>query len=148
MPSKSELNLLRSLVFLYEVHTYNAFLPFDESSAVEEEVAELLDDIYNELMSWLDRYRQWTQGMQELGNDYMKPLISQLVRTPEAQDEFHDFRERVAKAKTTLTKPVDDKVSLTDKVVQTLNLSARKANGTGPSSLKRSKTRYKREHTF
>lgn len=76
----------------------------------------------------------------------MRPLIDEFAKLPEAQDEFNEFQERISKAKDALSRSMDSTVDLSDKVVQTLNLSARRKDGS--TGLKRSRTRYKREHTL
>lgn len=84
--------------------------------------------------------------MAELRYRYMRPLVDELPKLPEAQGEFNDLWGRIMKAKNALVTPAEPTVDLSDLVVQTLNLSARRKEGT--TSLKRGRTRYKREHTL
>jgi len=97
-------------------------------------------------MTWLNSYKLWCRGMAELRYRYMRPLVDEFTKHQDAQDELNDFQERITKAKDALTKPIKDTVDLSEKVVQTLNLSARRKDGS--TGLKRSRTRYKREHTL
>ena len=84
--------------------------------------------------------------MKELKDIYVQPLIKQFSQSDEAQEEFNNFQERINSARAVLNKPADDTVELTAKMVRNLNLSARKP---GPETeLKRSRTKYKREHTL
>jgi len=146
LPSKHELDLLHSLVLIYNSYLYSDFVSTLGLDLFEEQTCTVLNDIYHTLMTWLRNYKQWCRGMAELRYRYMRPLIDEFAKLPEAQDEFNDFQERITKAKNALSRPVDAMVDLSDEVVQTLNLSARRKDGA--TGLRRSRTRYKREHTL
>lgn len=146
LPSRRELDFVDSLVLTYSAHVYDEFVFSVSANAVDRTISGLIHDIYNILMTWLQSYKQWCNGMKELRYRYMKPLIHQFTRQLEAQRDFVDFQDRLDRARKTLRKPVDSNGDLSDKMVQTLNLSARRP---GPAtSSKRTRTRYKREHTL
>ena len=146
MPSRHELALLESVVRLFDARVYHEFLEVSDLDVVDRETAKLLNELYDKLMTWLHYYKGWCGGMKELKDIYVQPLIKQFSQSDEAQEEFNNFQERINSARAVLNKPADDTVELTAKMVRNLNLSARKP---GPETeLKRSRTKYKREHTL
>ncbi|KAK5097079.1 hypothetical protein LTS08_007099 [Lithohypha guttulata] len=146
LPSKRECDLIGCLVFLYDAHIYNEVLQVMSLNIVDDTIAKKLHMLYDKLMSWHHKYKQWCHGMRDLKNTYIQPLIEQYSNSKEAQEEFNDFQERTNKASAALEKPAEEMAEMTENVVKTLNLSARRPGAS--SSLKRSKTRYKREHTM
>ncbi|KAK5958204.1 hypothetical protein OHC33_000045 [Knufia fluminis] len=146
LPSKHEADLINSLVFMYDVYVYNEFIQTLGLNLIDEHTGAVLNNIYHTLMAWTHNYKIWCKGMAELRHKYMRPLIDEFTKHSDAQDELNDFQERITKAKQALTRPIDSTVDLSEKVVQTLNLSARRKDGA--TGLKRSRTRYKREHTL
>lgn len=146
LPSKSELTLIQSLVFVYYAYIYKRFLQIQAVGTINLRIANLLNEINDKSMMWLKKYKQWCFGMQELKSRYIKPLIESYSKLSEAQSEFKDFQDRICKARAAVKRPIDDVKELTEKAVQDLNLSARRP---GPvMNKRRSKTRYKREHTI
>lgn len=84
--------------------------------------------------------------MQELKVEYLQNLTDGFGKHPEAQEEYSDFQYRLKRLRTALSDPLPDTVETTENFVKTLNLSARRP---GPeASLRRSRTRYKREYTL
>jgi hypothetical protein len=147
LPSRSEANLLEALVVLYDAYVYNPFLRLYTVDHFDKQTFNMINDIYDKLMTWLQDYKRWCQGMIQLRSQYMKPWIDQLSRSEGAKEELADFRLRIGKAKAALARPVMTGMDSTgERLVNNLNLSARRP---GPEiSLKRSKTRYKMEHTL
>jgi len=146
LPCKHELGLVQSLVHIYDSDVYSQFIQTLGLNLVDEQTCCILNGVYHNLMKWLHNYNQWCKGMSELRNAYMGPLIDEFAKLPEAQDEFNDFQERITKAKSALVRSIESTADLSDKIVQRLNLSARRKDGS--NGLKRSRTRYKREHTL
>lgn len=107
----------------------------------------MINKIYDKLMRWLQNYKRWCRDVLQLRSQYMQPLINQFSTSETAKEELTEFRSRVIKAKAVLARP--DPVSadaIGEQLMENLNLSARRS---GPeTSLKRARTRYKREHTL
>lgn len=87
--------------------------------------------------------------MSKLRNRYVKPLLDCMATSLVAQEELRDLQQRLAQAKSVLIKPVRISEEITDKtIVKVLNLSARRVGNEHGIAPKRTKTRYKREHTI
>lgn len=143
LPSKQELTIIQCLVFLYNTCVYEGLL---HGLASRTEGEQLLNSVYDKFMSWLHAYKQWCRGMQELKFEYLQPLIDEFGTHPEAQDAYSDLQHRLKKLRIALADPLPDIAEMTEKVVNNLNLSARRP---GPNtSFQKSKTRYKRERTL
>lgn len=143
LPSKQELTLIQCLVFLYNTSVYDGLL---RGFSTHTDAETLLNDIYDELMSWLHAYKTWCQGMQDLKVDFLHPLLEQFGKDSKAQDEYSDLQTRLKRLWTALSNPLPEEAAMTENVVKKLNLSARRP-GPKSNSIK-SKTRYKREHTL
>lgn len=114
--------------------------------AVDAKLAEIVNDMYDKLMTWRHSYKLWCRCMQDLKLNYMQPLIPEFKKSKEAQDEYAEFQLRISKARASLARSAEEMTAMTDDMVQKLNLSARRPGQ--DSSLRRNKTRYKREHTL
>lgn len=141
------MGLIESLVFLYDMYVYKPFLQLPTASRYDKDTASIINDVYDRLMTWLQSYKQWTKGMVYLRVKYMQPLIQKLLDSDIAKEEMADLETRLTKARFAAgnTQSVD-MVLEGERLVSSLNLSARRP---GPgTSIKQSRTRYKREHTL
>lgn len=149
LPSKTEARILESLVHLYDAYVYNPFLRHQLGRNLSSRTSELLNNIYHHLMDWLAQYQRWCRDMSDLRKRYMKPLLDCMATSPIAQEDLRDLQERLSQARSVLTKPIRMSDEITDKtIVKVLNLSARRVGNEHGIALKRTKTRYKREHTI
>lgn len=104
-----------------------------------------VNQLYHAIMTWLKKYQKWCAVMKELKFRYMLPLMKAIVASPNAVAEIKEFRKGKIKALAAIEKAESPAGWLADeKTIQALNLSARRRE----TGLKRSRTRYKREHTL
>lgn len=147
LPSKRELDVLESLVFLFDAYVYNPFVQLYTFDHFDKQTFSMINDMYDNLMRWLQNYKEWCKGMTDIQEQYMRPLVDRLSKSESAKAELADFRLRLSKAKAVLNKPIVRDVDYKeDPVVHQLHLSAKRPGL--DILLKRSKTRYKREHTL
>lgn len=147
MPSKRELGLVQSLVFLYDAYVYNSFLQLYTVDYFDKQTFNIVNGISDTLMKWLQNYKDWCAGMTNLQDCYMKPLVDQLSKSESAKAELADFKLRVSRARATLSKPTMIAANYQDaRIVDQLHLSGKRPGA--DMSSKRSRARYKREHTL
>lgn len=139
--------MLQSLIFLYDAYVYNEFLQLYTVDHFDKQTFNLINDLHDNLIGWLKSYKEWCQGMIQLQKRYMRPLVDRLSESKSAKAELEELRTRASNAKAVLTRCVVKDVDYTEgKLVDELNLSAKKP---GVNTLaKRSRARYKREHTL
>lgn len=147
LPSKRELGLLKSLVLLYDAYVYNPFLQLYTVDHFDKQTFNMINDLYDTLMKWLQNYKEWCGAMAHLQSCYMQPLIQELSKSGSAKAELADFKSRITEAKSVLNRPITTgHDSEESELVNRLNLSARRPGA--EMFRKRSKARYKREHTL
>lgn len=67
------------------------------------------------------------------------PLIDEFMGSQEAQAEFNDFQDRLDKARASLSKPIDGKEQMSEKMVQKFELRVTQPELTVPQKSARAK---------
>lgn len=146
IPSKREFDVLRSLVFLYDAYVYHQFMkdylhnPFDKATT------DMLNSLYFALMEWWHQYRMWCRSMTNLQTQYLQPLIEQASRSEIAMTELAEIKTNVAIGQTALILSSVNDPKEKEQLMKNLNLSARRP--AAETVARRSRTRYRREHTL
>lgn len=146
LPSKRELDILEALVVHFDSWVYHDFLQMYSIGAVEDSIGGIMNEMYDKIMTWWHNYKLWCCAMQDLRCNYMQSLVVEFKTSKEAQEDYTDFQLRLGKARSSLARSIEETAKMTEAMVQNLNLSARRPGQ--DTSLKRSRTRYKREHTL
>jgi hypothetical protein len=57
----------------------------------DETLMELLDHLYNSVMQLPTTYREWIRAMRRVGDDFTRPTMRRILRTPEVMKEILEF---------------------------------------------------------
>lgn len=106
---------------------------------------QLLNKLYDVLFTWLSDYRQWCNAMRDLKQQYMSPLVEQILASKATCDNAKSMQRAKGKAEVAINNPEGPSMlPMDERTLNALNLSARRIDG----SQKKKKTRFRREKTI
>jgi hypothetical protein len=144
MPCPTERKMLEHLTQLFDAYVYNNFLELLRQGEVPVVVEVALNELYSIMMTLLHSYNVWVQGMLDIRQNYMKPLMDRIKNSPAILREIIALENAQEATKAAIGRPEGPGMQLADAhTIKELNLSSSRR----PLLPPRLKSRYRREHT-
>jgi hypothetical protein len=144
MPCPTERKMLEHLTQLFDAYVYNNFLELLHQGEVPVAVEVGLNNLYNIMMTLLHSYNVWVQGMLDIRQNYMKPLMNRIKDSPAILREIVEQESSQEAVKAAIGRPEEPDAPPVDKrTIKELNLISSRR----PLLPPKLKSRYRREHT-
>jgi hypothetical protein len=145
LPCRTERGLLEESTHIFDAYIYHPFLKLLGSEAIDVEMEDIINELYDTLMSLLHFYTEWMTGLVDLKGKLMQPVLERIRKSPEVVQEIAEAELVQAMAKASIgsseapgMQPADERT------IQELNLSTSRQK---VRFLRRVRSRYRREHT-
>ena len=123
---------------------YDPFLQLLAVQDINDALQNMMNELYNVLMSLLSKYTLWWNGMKDLTKGYMLPTLQAMRHGPEVLQQVTSMEESISAARAAVRKPQAPDMHISEnQAVEALGLA-----GTQWAIPPRSKRRYRREHTL
>ena len=145
LPCRAEKDLLEEITHLFDAYVYNCFLELCSLGEIDGEIEDAINVAYDILMTLLRNYSMWMEGMKNLKENHLQPLLRRIKVSPETLRGIAEAEFVKAMAKASIESSEAPGMQPADeRTIQELNLSTRSRHGLLP---RRATSRYRREHT-
>jgi hypothetical protein len=72
------------------------------TEANDEVLLDYLNSLYNSTMMLLTKYKQWTAAMKRIGDDFTRPTMRRMLRSPEVMRDILEFEGQMKTAANTV----------------------------------------------
>ena len=121
------MELLSSLVHVYDAYVYHAALTLFRTVDCDEDIQTALDAVYHALMEVEEKYKEWWKDVKELGDLYTKPTIRRILNTPTVMQQLVEYEDIETAAEAAIRDPDGPGLQpVTRQVIEALNANARR----------------------
>ncbi len=111
------LELSNRLCHIYDACVYRPILAVFRLQTHDDLLIDFLDSLYDAIMLFPIRYKQWMIAMKQVGDDFTKPTMRRILDLPEVMRHILEFEGQIE----TATKSVSEMEYATRKVFTDLN---------------------------